>query len=133
MPPLRLLRGFLALWLITGLVVLALSVGTVYSALGAARHPAPHLAVLGSIEAIGALLFLVPRTVRWGAGGLLATLAAALALHALLGQFRGDLLVYGAVVAFVAVHGPLTREQFHAALRGGRVPRGSDVGRTIPS
>ena len=121
MPPRRLLRGFLALWLITALVVLAGSVATVYTGVVTAHRADPHLALLGGTEAIAAVLFLVPRTMRMGAGGLLATLAVAVSVHAALGQFRGDLIVFGAAVAFVAMHGPLTREQLRAALRGAAV------------
>ena len=32
--------------------------------------------------------------------------------HLALGEWRGDLLVYAAAVAFVAVHGPITPAQW---------------------
>jgi hypothetical protein len=50
-------------------------------------------------------LFLIPRTLRIGALGFLATFTVVIFIHALRLQFRGDLLVYAAVVSFVAVHG----------------------------
>ena len=119
MPPRALLRGFLALWLTTGIVLCIGSVQTALSGWLARPHANPHLLLLGAVEAVAATLFLVPRSLRWGAAGLLATIGIAFAAHAALGQFRGDLLVYGAAVLFVLVHGPLSDAQLRAAV--GRV------------
>jgi hypothetical protein len=116
MPPRSLLRAFLALWIFTGVALLVGSVLTVREALAAGHHGNPHLMMLGSAEAVAALLFIVPRSMRVGAAGLLATIGIAFAVHTALGQWRGDLLVYGCVVAFVAVHGTLTRVQWRAAI-----------------
>src|SRR5690349_1128992 len=85
MPPRALLRGFLRLWLTTGVVLLVASVATAWSGLAARPHTNPHLVVLGAIEAIGAALFVVPRAMRWGAALLLATIGVAFAVHAALG------------------------------------------------
>ena len=115
MPPQRILRSFLFLWAATGVALLYGSVETVRSAF-AAVHLNPHLVVLGSLEALAALLFLIPRAMRFGAIGLLVTIGIALGVHASLHQFRGDLLLYGSAVLFVLVHGPLTREQIRAAV-----------------
>ena len=117
MPPRRLLRGFLSLWLITGLVVLIASLETASAEIASANHRNPHLMLLGVFEALAALLFLVPRVMRVGAALLIAIIAIAFVVHATLGQFRGDLLVFGAVVVFVAIHGSLSREQLREALR----------------
>lgn len=116
MPPKQLLRGFLLLWLTTGLVLLVASIETVWVALGGARHGNPHVALLGAVEALGATLFLVPRAMRIGVAALLGTIAIAFIVHSALGEFRGDLLMYAAAVAFVGIHGPLTRDQFKAAV-----------------
>ena len=67
---------------------------------------------LGAIEAVTALLFLIPRTFRAGAVGLLITVSIALIVHVALGEFRGDLLFYDATVFFAFVHGPLTAPQW---------------------
>ena len=115
MPPRPLLRAFLALWLLTGIVLLVASLTTVRAALWGGRAVHPHLALLGGVEALAAALFLVPRALRVGAVALLATLAVAVAVHAALGEWRGDLVVYAAAVAFIAVHGPLTGAQWRAA------------------
>ena len=115
MPARSLLRSFLALWFVTGIALLIASVMTVMGALAGAAHTNPHLVLLGGIEALGALLFLVPRTMRLGAIMLLATIGVALLVHSALGQFRADLLVYGVAVVFVMVHGSLTAPQWREA------------------
>jgi uncharacterized membrane protein YphA (DoxX/SURF4 family) len=105
MPAVGLVRAFVALWWTTGLVLLYLSVKTAYNGFqpGAARDV--HAAVLGSLEALAALMFLAPQTLRIGAVGLLVILALVFLIHASRLQFRGDLVVYAAAVLFVAVHG----------------------------
>ena len=99
MPPARLVRAFLALWWTTGLVVLYLSAATLRLA---HRHGEHHVALLAGFEAVSAALFLLPWTLVPGAAGLLLTFAVAMTAHGL----RPDLLVYAAVVVFVAIHGP---------------------------
>ena len=94
-------RTFVAFHLTLGLTLLTLSLAAVVST----GQTTPHVTALGSVEALGALLFLMPRFLRVGAGLLLVTLTAAIAIHAALGQFPGALLVYAAGVTFVAVHG----------------------------
>ncbi len=100
MPPARLVRAFLALWWTTGVAVFYLSIATVQSAL---QHGDHHVVVLAGVEAVSALLFLLPWTLLPGAAGLLLTFAVAMTVHGP----RADLLVYAAVVVFVAVHGPV--------------------------
>ncbi len=66
---------------------------------------------LGGIEAVFALVFLVPRGVRFGAVGLIAVFAFAGVLHGLAGEFPGSLLIDAAGVAFVAKHGAAYQRQ----------------------
>jgi uncharacterized membrane protein YphA (DoxX/SURF4 family) len=101
----RLRRVFVAFHLTLGLALLWGGVHTVLD-LGATDL---HARLIGSIEAIGALAFLVPRTFRGGAALLLLTLLLAVVLHAARGEWRPDLLVYAAGVLLVAVHGPAYR------------------------
>jgi len=110
-PPRSLLAAFVLLWGMLGLGLLIGSAQTAVHAL-ASTHPDPHLVLLGAVEAVSALLFLIPRTSRWGAAGLLLTLLVAWAAHAFLHEVRWDLLVYAAAVTFVAVHGPLSRDNW---------------------
>lgn len=60
--------------------------------------------MIGSVEALGAVAFLMPRTLRLGALLLLITIVPAVVLHAARGEWRPDLLVYAAGVLLVAVH-----------------------------
>lgn len=116
MPSRRLLRSFLFLWLATGLALLYGSIQTAISALHPGGHLNPHLVLLASVEALAAILFVIPRSMRVGAVGLLATIFIAFSVHAALHEFRADLLLYGAVVSFVLIHGSLTREQFRVVM-----------------
>lgn len=114
MPPRGLIRSFVVLWWALGVSLAVLSVRTLLFALHGGGEHAVHLALLAGIEAAAAVLFLVPPTLRVGAAGLLFTLAIASLAH-LHDGFRWDLLVYAAAVLFVAVHGPLTSEQWRRA------------------
>src|SRR5262245_7650543 len=108
-PPRGLIGAFLLLWWTLGMGLLIGSVETAVHALASAR-PNPHLVLLGAVEALSALLFLIPRTARMGAAGLLLTLIVACVAHAFLHEMRWDLLVYAAAVLFVAVHGTPLRQ-----------------------
>ena len=98
-------RSFIAFHLTLGLTLLVLSARTVLEALQGG-HAHPHVALLGAMEAAGAVLFLLPRSLRAGGVLLLITIGLAFLVHAATGQFRGDLLVYAAGTWFVMVHGP---------------------------
>ena len=118
MPSRGLIRSFVVLWWALGISLLVLSVRTLLVALQAFHAGDPHglhLALIGGIEAAGALLFLVPPTLRVGAAGPLFAITIAWLAH-LHDQFRWDLLIYAAAVLFVAVHGPLTSAQWRHAL-----------------
>ena len=94
-------HAFLLFQLVLGAALLWGSVHTVIH-LGASDPPA---LVIGTVEALAAAAFLVPRTMRSGAGVLLVVIALAFVIHALQGEWRPDLLVYAAGVLLVAVHG----------------------------
>ncbi|MFI5207409.1 MAG: hypothetical protein ACHQU8_07785 [Gemmatimonadales bacterium] len=68
-----------------------------------------HLFLLGSIEAIGALLLLVPRLIQAGAVILVLTIAIALLVHTIRGELRPDLVIYLAGAVLVFVHERSTR------------------------
>jgi hypothetical protein len=109
MPPRKLVLSFVALWLTLGVVALVASVQTFLGALSGAVHGPTqvHLALLAGMEAMAAALFLVPKTMRLGAIGLLATFAVAFLAHALAGEIATILLLYAAGTVFVLVHGPV--------------------------
>ncbi len=105
----RLRWPFIVLHLTLGLVVLYGSVRTVLGGLRVAAGGGPHwhLVLLGTLEAIGALLFLLPRCTRLGGGIMLLTFAFAIVAHALQREFPGNLLVYAAATWLVMVSGGL--------------------------
>jgi uncharacterized membrane protein YphA (DoxX/SURF4 family) len=97
----RIRRAFIVFHLILGLALLWGSIHTLLH-LG---PPDVHARIVGILEAVGALAFLVPATLRLGAGLLLFSLLGAMLLHAAQGEVRPDLLVYAAGVLLVMVHG----------------------------
>ena len=113
LPPRSLARTFVLLWWGLGLGLLAGSLRTVFHALAIGGPSGAHVAALGAFEAASALLFVIPRTMRIGTLGLVASFAVALLAHALRLELRWDLVIYAVAVCFVAVHGPVPR----AALR----------------
>lgn len=106
-PPRSLVRAFLILYITLGIVILVESIETVAAAHGGAFHGADrvHALILGGVEAVAAAAFLIPRAMHVGATVLLAIFALAFGLHLLQGSPNLVLLVYGAGVLFVRVHG----------------------------
>lgn len=104
-PPLR--HSFVAFHLILGAVVVLQSLIAVAHALhaGGARHENIALAGFASVEAVAALLFLIPATLRVGAWVLLLIFIFAIGFHGLHGEFQSTLLVYAAGVLLVLAHG----------------------------
>jgi hypothetical protein len=99
--PRHLRPAFLVFHLVLGAALLWGSLHTVFH-LGSSD---PHALIIGTVEAVAAIAFLLPRTMRFGAGTLLGVLALAFLLHAARAEWRPDLLVYAAGVLLVAVHG----------------------------
>ncbi|HUI10649.1 MAG TPA: hypothetical protein VL221_10000 [Bacteroidota bacterium] len=95
-------RMFVAFHLVLGIVILY-GAGTTALSGGFGNT---HVRLLAAVEAVGAVLFLIPRTLRTGAWLLLLTIVVAFAFHGSLGEWRGDLVVYAAGIALIAVHGP---------------------------
>jgi len=118
-----LVRGFIGLWVSVGVLLCIASVHTAIEGAFDSPVPNPHLVILGTVEAVAAVLFLIPRSMRYGALGLLLTIAIAFGVHTVLGQFRGDLLLFGAAVSFVAIHGRLTVDQWRLARPALRLSR----------
>ena len=63
-----------------------------------------HIMLLAGVEALGALLMLLPRTRVAGSMLLALTIGIAFLLHLLRREFRPDLLVYLAGAVLVGVH-----------------------------
>jgi hypothetical protein len=103
----RIRRAFVVFHLVLGLMLL---VGSVQTLVTIGQHDR-HAFILGGAEAVAAVLFLVPRTLRIGACLLLGILTTAFAIHLHRGEWAGSLLVYAAGVAFVLVHGSAYRSR----------------------
>ena len=105
MNKLALRRSFAAFHVTLGIVVLVESLRTVIAvSQGHAANPlGSHLAILAGVEAIAAILFLVPKTLTAASIVLLLIFAFAIVVHGV--QQELDLLVYAAGVLFVSVHG----------------------------
>jgi len=65
-----------------------------------------HLAFVAGLEALGALLFLVPRTVRWGGAALLLVLIPGFLFSLVHGEWRFEPLIFAAGVWLVMMQGP---------------------------
>ena len=105
MPAHNVRRAFIILHAALGL---GLVVGTLQTFLHTMREHGGlnlHLGFLIAVEGIGALLFLIPQTLRVGAVALLIVLVGGFALHVTRGELEVQLLVYAAAVWFVMVHG----------------------------
>lgn len=99
-------RSFITFHLVLGLGLLAGSVQTLVHALAPDnRHSHQHIALIAAVEVVGAILFLVPRTLRPGALVLIATIGLAFLLHAIQGDWRPDLAIYAAGAWLVFAHG----------------------------
>ncbi len=106
MTPTLVRRSFIAFHLVLGIGLLALSVETLLHALAPANLGThKHIAAIAGIEGVGALLFLLPRTLRPGAVLLLITVGGAFLMHGIRGEWRADLAIYTAGVWFVLAHG----------------------------
>lgn len=64
-----------------------------------------HYAFVVGLESLGALLLVIPRTVRWGGTALLVVLLPSFVNHLIHGDCEFQLLIYAAGVWFVMVHG----------------------------
>ena len=100
-------RSLVAFHLVLGVGLLIGSVQTLLDATSNwGSRASLHLALLAGVEALGAALFLIPRTLRVGAALLLLALVVAFVTHGVLGHWRWDLAIFAAGTWFVAVHGP---------------------------
>jgi hypothetical protein len=69
------------------------------------EHGFSHFTFVAALEMIGALLLLIPRTLKLGALALLLILIPGFIVHLTRGEWELQLLVYAAGVYFVMVHG----------------------------
>jgi uncharacterized membrane protein YphA (DoxX/SURF4 family) len=98
-------QSFMVFHAVLGLGLLIMSLEGLAHGIQEFHGEHAHLAVVSGFEAIGAALFLIPRTIRWGAAILLAVLQTGFAIHITRGEWELQLLIFAAGVWFVMVHG----------------------------
>ncbi|MGB2868780.1 MAG: hypothetical protein WBD36_10030 [Bacteroidota bacterium] len=105
MASLSLRRSFVMFHLVLGLIILMKSLNTVLNVVQGHTTNAlgSHLALLALVEAVAAVLFLIPKTLKAGAWALIVVFLVAMAVHGI--QHELDLLVFAAGVMFIRVHG----------------------------
>jgi hypothetical protein len=106
-PTLR--RAFTVFRLVLGLGILFLAARTAIDGVTGAHGLQPLWVIGGSIEALGAALFMFPRTLRVGGTIMLLTMTTVLILDSLSRHLRIDLLIYLAGTYYVIVHGAAWR------------------------
>jgi len=86
--------------------LLTMSLMTLFHTLHELGEPGHrHLAFVAGLEALGAVLLLIPRTVRWGGTALLVVLLPGFVYHIVRGAWEFQALIYAAGVGFVMAHG----------------------------
>jgi hypothetical protein len=98
-------RSFVGFHLTLASVVFVQSVLAVFKALLAEPDANWHLFILASVEAVAAILFVIPVTLRVGGISLCLVFFVAFTAHAIVGEFELGLLVYGAGTVFILFHG----------------------------
>jgi hypothetical protein len=81
-----------------------------------------HYAFVVGLEALGAVLLLIPRTVRWGGAALLLVLLPGFVNHLVRGAWEVQLLIFAAGVWFVMVHGPAWGRESEPGQMAARYP-----------
>jgi hypothetical protein len=95
--------AFIVLHVTLAAVIAIQGIGTLAHALS--EHHGGHLALVGVVQTVAALLFAWPGTVRIGGIALIAIFVMASLVDALHGSFPGAELVYAAAAFFVTVQG----------------------------
>ncbi len=105
MPSLPFRRAFALFHATLGTIVLLQSIGVLRRVLAATAGGTSHthIVVIAAVEALAALLFLIPKTLDIGGTVLLIVFAIAFLLHGVHGQW--GLFVYAAGVILVMVNG----------------------------
>jgi hypothetical protein len=103
-------RAFQLFHAVLGLGLLAMGLTSLRYTLPELDEPGHgHFALVATLQALGAVLLLVPRTVRWGGGALLLVLLPGFASEALHGDWEWEQLILAAGVWFVMAHGAAWR------------------------
>lgn len=96
-------RAFMLFHAVLGLGLLIMGHNTLFHALH--EHGFGHLTLVAALEFVGAILLLIPRTLKVGGLALLVVLVPGFIVHLTRGEWELQLLIYAAGVWFVMVHG----------------------------
>lgn len=96
-------RAFMLFHAVLGLGLLIMGHNTLFHALH--EHGFGHLTLVAGVEFVGAILLLIPRTLKVGGLALLVVLVPGFIVHLTRGEWELQLLIYAAGVWFVMVHG----------------------------
>lgn len=96
-------RAFMLFHAVLGLGLLIMAHNTLFHALH--EHGFGHLMLVAGLEFVGAILLLIPRTLKIGGLALLVVLIPGFIVHLTRGEWELQLLIYAAGVWFVMVHG----------------------------
>jgi hypothetical protein len=110
-------RAFVLFHAVLGGALLVMSHNTLFHALH--EHGVGHLAFVAALEMLGALLLLIPRTLKIGGVALLIVLLPGFVVHLTRGEWQLQLLIYAAGVWFVMVHGAAWGPAVRFSARGG--------------
>lgn len=83
-------------------IILAIEAGLTLSHALSVHHDM-HLALVGAIQGLGALLFVWPRTMRAGACVLICLFLISAVVHLVRGEFPSEHLVYAIAVSFMTL------------------------------
>lgn len=96
-------RAFMLFHAVLGLGLLVMGHNALFHALH--EHGFSHLTLVAALEFVGAILLLIPRTLKVGGLALLVVLIPGFVVHLTRGEWEPQLLIYAAGVWFVVVHG----------------------------
>ena len=99
----RVRGAFMVFHAVLGGALLIMSHNTLFHALH--EHGVGHLTFVAALEMLGALLLLIPRTLKVGGVALLVVLVPGFIVHLTRGEWELQLLIYAAGVWFVMMHG----------------------------
>lgn len=96
-------RAFMLFHAVLGGGLLIMSHNALFHALH--EHGFGHLMLVAALEMLGALLLLIPRTLKIGGVALLVVLVPGFVVQVTHGEWEPQLLIYAAGVYFVMIHG----------------------------
>lgn len=96
-------RAFMVFHAVLGGGLLIMGHNALFHALH--EHGIGHLTLVAGLEVVGALLLLIPRTLRAGGVALLVVLVPGFVVQVTRGEWEPQLLIYAAGVYFVMIHG----------------------------